>query len=304
MRTIYLDVSVRKLAGLKLDFDAFLKTLQAQNAIVPSGVIQAGAEQVSVRVGGQFVSEESLKSVNLRIGDQFFRLSDVAEIHRGYVDPFQPLFRYNGEPAIGLAIAMRKGGNILHVGEALKAKMRAVTATLPIGVGIHLVSDQPRVVEEAVGGFTEALFEAIVIVLRCQLRQPRHAGRLGRFDHNPAGPRHRASLSMQIWGISLQRISLGRAHHSARPSRRRCHDHRRNDDFPARAGDNLKDAASTFAYTSTAFPMLTGTLVTVAGFIPIGLLWKSGWRVYLQPFRGDRVRAFNFCGSWRLYSLL
>ena len=87
----------------------------------------------------------------------------VAEIHRGYVDPVQPLFRYNGEPAIGLAIAMRKGGNILQFGEALKAKMRAVTATLPIGVGIHLVSDQPRVVEEAVGGFTEALFEAIAI---------------------------------------------------------------------------------------------------------------------------------------------
>ena len=140
--TIYLDVSVRKLAGLKLDFNAFLKTLQAQNAIVPSGVMQVGAEQVSVRVGGQFVSEESLKSVNLRIGDQFFRLSDVAEIHRGYVDPVQPLFRYNGEPAIGLAIAMRKGG---------------------------VRGDRDRASR--------------------QLRHPRCAGRIGRFDHNPTGPR-------------------------------------------------------------------------------------------------------------------
>ena len=266
--TIYLDVSVRKLAGLKLDFNAFLKTLQAQNAIVPSGVMQVGAEQVSVRVGGQFVSEESLKSVNLRIGDQFFRLSDVAEIHRGYVDPVQPLFRYNGEPAIGLAVAMRKGGNILQFGEALKAKMRAVTATLPIGVGIHLVSDQPRVVEEAVGGFTEALFEAIVIVLLVSFVT---LGVRAGLVVSITIPLVLAIcfVVLKIWGISLQRISLGAliialgllvddAMITVEMMVSRLEQ-----------GD-AKASAATFAYTSTAFPMLTGTLVTVAGFLPIG----------------------------------
>ena len=93
---IYLDFSTRKLAGLGINTQAVIQTLQAQNAIVPSGVVQAGAERVSLRVGGQFRSEESLRGINLRVNDRFFRLSDVAEISRGYVDPPSPMFRYNG----------------------------------------------------------------------------------------------------------------------------------------------------------------------------------------------------------------
>ncbi|WP_158811280.1 efflux RND transporter permease subunit [Beijerinckia sp. L45] len=265
---IFLDFSTRKLAGLGLDTQALIKTLQTQNAIVPSGVIQAGAEQVSVRVGGQFVSEDSLKAINLRINDRFFRLSDVADIHRGYPEPPQPLFRFNGQPAVGLAIAMRAGGNLLQFGEDLKAKMHAVEATLPIGVGVHLVSDQPRIVEEAVGGFTEALLEAIGIVLVVSFIS--------------LGVRAGLVVSISIplvlaitfvvlnaMGVTLQRISLGALIIAlgllvddamitvemmvARLER----------------GDS-RIAAATFAYTSTAFPMLTGTLVTVAGFLPIG----------------------------------
>jgi multidrug efflux pump subunit AcrB len=265
---IFLDFSTRKLAGLGLDTQALIKTLQAQNAIAPSGVVQAGAEQVSVRVGGAFVSEESLKAVNLRVNDRFFRLSDVADIHRGYPDPPQPLFRYNGQPAIGLAIAMRAGGNLLHFGEDLKAKMRDVEATLPIGVGVHLVSDQPRIVEEAVGGFTEALLEAVAIVLIVSFVS--------------LGVRAGLVVSISIplvlaitfvvlnaMGVTLQRISLGAliialgllvddAMITVEMMVSRLE-----------AGEN-RIAAATYAFTSTAFPMLTGTLVTVAGFLPIG----------------------------------
>jgi multidrug efflux pump subunit AcrB len=265
---IYLDFSARKLAGYGLDVQSVIKTLQAENAIVPSGVIQSGAEQVSVRVSGQFRSEESLKAVNLRLNDRFFRLSDIADIRRGYVDPPQEMFRFNGQPAIGLGIAMRQGGNLLAFGQALKAQMRKFESTLPIGVGIHLVSDQPRVVEEAVGGFTEALVEAVVIVLAVSFIS---LGVRAGIVVSISIPLVLAVtfIVLQAWGITLQRISLGAliialgllvddAMITVEMMVARLE-----------AGDSKHDAAI-FAYTSTAFPMLTGTLVTVCGFLPIG----------------------------------
>ncbi|TNC11756.1 efflux RND transporter permease subunit [Methylobacterium terricola] len=265
---IYLDFSTRKLAGLGVDIQSVIKTLQAQNAVAPSGVIQAGPERVSVRVGGQFTDENSLKAINLRVNDRFFRLSDVATIERGYADPPQALFRYNGQPAIGLAIAMQQSGNLLQFGEALKTRMRQVEGELPVGVGIHLVSDQPRIVEEAVGGFTKALVEAVVIVLVVSfLSLGVRAGLVVSFSI----PLVLAIVFvvMDVMGVTLQRISLGAliialgllvddAMITVEMMVARLE-----------AGDSLHKAA-TFAYTSTAFPMLTGTLVTVAGFLPIG----------------------------------
>ncbi len=265
---IFLDFSTRKLAGLGIDLQAVIKTLQAQNAVAPSGVVQAGSEQVSVRVGGQFVSEASLKAINLRVNDRFFRLSDVADIHRGYPDPPQPLFRYDGQPAIGLAVAMRAGGNLLQFGDELKAKMRDVEAKLPIGVGVHLVSDQPLIVEKAVGGFTEALLEAVAIVLVVSfISLGVRAGLVVSFTI----PLVLAVtfVVLNAMGVTLQRISLGAliialgllvddAMITVEMMVARLE-----------AGDTRKEAA-TFAYHSTAFPMLTGTLVTVAGFLPIG----------------------------------
>src|SRR5262249_44944303 len=129
------------------------------------GTIEAQGERISVRVGGQFTSEESLQAINLRINDRFFRLGDVAMISRGYIDPPTSLFRVGGEPAIGLAIAIKPNAKLLHFGEALKREMAKIEAELPIGVSVHPVSDQPAIVEKAVGGFTEALFEAVAIVL-------------------------------------------------------------------------------------------------------------------------------------------
>ena len=266
---IFLEFSTREMAALGISQQDVMQTLQAQNAIAPSGVIQAGPERVSVRVTGQFTSEESLRGLNLRINDRFFRLSDVATISRGYLDPPQALFRYNGKPAIGLAIGMKTGANLLHFGEALKEQMDKIVGELPIGVGVHLVADQPIVVEEAVGGFTKALFEAVAIVLAVSfVSLGMRAGLVVALSI----PLVLAMtfVVMQYSGISLQRISLGAliialgllvddAMIAIEMMVARLE-----------AGDTLRKAA-TAVYTSTAFPMLTGTLVTVASFIPVGL---------------------------------
>ncbi|TIV23607.1 MAG: efflux RND transporter permease subunit, partial [Mesorhizobium sp.] len=140
---IYLEFSTRQIAALGLNQQQIVASLQAQNAITPSGVIQSGPERISVRVGGQFTSEESLRAINLRVNDRFFRLSDVATIRRGYVDPPTALFRFNGQDAIGLAIGMKPNANLLKFGEALHEEMQKVLADLPVGVGVHLVADQP-----------------------------------------------------------------------------------------------------------------------------------------------------------------
>ncbi|GJE40547.1 efflux RND transporter permease subunit [Methylobacterium persicinum] len=265
---IYLDFSPRKLAGYGIDLQALVKALQAQNAVSASGVVQAGPERISLRVSGSFASEASLQDVNLRVNDRFFRLSDIAEIIRGYEDPPAPMFRVNGKAALGLAIAMRPGANLLHFGEALKERMHRIEGELPLGVNVHLVSDQPRIVEEAVGGFTEALIEAVVIVLGVSFVS---LGIRAGLVVSVSIPLVLAIVFvvMQVMDVTLQRISLGAliialgllvddAMITVEMMVARLE-----------LGESLKKAA-TYAYTSTAFPMLTGTLVTVAGFLPIG----------------------------------
>lgn len=266
---IYLEFSTRQIAALGLNQQAIVASLQDQNAITPSGVIESGPERVSVRVGGQFTSEESLRGINLRVNDRFFRLSDVATIRRGYADPPTALFRFNGQDAIGLAIGMKPNANLLEFGAALEKKMDEVLTDLPIGVGVHLVADQPVIVEEAVSGFTQALFEAVAIVLAVSFIS---LGMRAGFVVALSIPLVLAITFtvMAYLGISLQRISLGAliialgllvddAMIAVEMMVARLE-----------VGDNLRKAA-TYVYTSTAFPMLTGTLVTVAGFIPIGL---------------------------------
>lgn len=266
---ISITFSTQKLATLGISAQSVMSQLQAQNAVTPAGTIQANGEKVAVRVGGQFASEDDLKSVNLQQGDTFFRLTDVAEITRSYQDPPDPLFRYEGQSALGLAISMSASGNILRFGEALDEKMVEIEAGLPIGVEINRVSNQPHVVEEAVGHFTKALAEAVVIVLVVSfLSLGLRAGLVVAISI----PLVLALtfLFMQLFGITLQRVSLGAliialgllvddAMITVEMMISRLE-----------AGDTLHKAAI-FAYTSTAFPMLTGTLVTVAGFLPIVL---------------------------------
>ena len=131
---IFLEFSTRKIAALGLDTRTIISSLQEQNAVAPSGVFQAGPERISVRVSGEFTSELSLRAINLRVNDRFFPLTDVATITRGYADPPTTLFRFNGQPAIALAIGMKSGANLLKFGDALKEEMAKITADLPIGV--------------------------------------------------------------------------------------------------------------------------------------------------------------------------
>jgi multidrug efflux pump subunit AcrB len=266
---LYLNFSTRKLAALGIDERQVVQSLQSQNAVTPAGVIEAGPERISVRTSGKFASEKDLAEVNLKLNDRYYRLADIADISRGYVDPASPEFRYNGKPAIGLAIAMQKGGNVQAFGKALHERINQLTADLPIGVGIYNVSDQAVVVEEAVGGFTSALFEAVIIVLVVSFISLGVRAGLVVACSIPL-VLAMVFVYMEYSGITMQRISLGAliialgllvddAMITVEMMVTRLE-----------MGET-KEQAATFAYTSTAFPMLTGTLVTVAGFVPIGL---------------------------------
>lgn len=290
---IYLNFSTRKLAALGLDQNQVVQALQAQNTVTPAGVIEAGPERITVRTSGQFHSEKDLENVNLRVNERFYRLADVAEITRGYTDPPKPLFRYNGQPAIGLAIAMRDGGNIQSFGKALHERMTASTGQLPVGVGVHVVSDQAEVVEKAVGGFTSALFEAVVIVLVVSFISLGVRAGLVVACSIPL-VLAMVFVFMEYSGITMQRISLGAliialgllvddAMITVEMMVTRLE-----------KGDSREQAA-TYAYHSTAFPMLTGTLVTVAGFVPIGLNASSAGEYTFTLFA---VIAVAMLVSW------
>lgn len=265
---IYLEFSTQQLASLGIDPNTLVQALQAQNAVVPSGVVDSGPERIAMRVSGAFSSEESLNAVNFRTGDRFFRLSDIAKVRRGYVDPPQPMFRFNGEPAIGIAISMTPGGDALALGDNVKQRIAELTGDLPVGIDVHLVADQPHVVHEAVAEFTKSLMEAVAIVLAVSFIA---LGWRPGVVVAIAIPLVLAVtfVVMQWAGISLQRISLGAliiglgllvddAMIAVEMMISRME-----------AGyDKIK--AATYTYTSTAFPMLTGTLVTIAGFVPVG----------------------------------
>ena len=212
----YLEFDTHQLAGLGVSRDQVISSLQEQNAVTPSGVVQTGLEKFAIRVSGAFSSVDDLKRINLYANGKFFRLADVASISKGYADPPQPMFRFNGEPAIGLAISMAQGGNNLVFGEAVAHKMDQIVAKLPIGIEAHLVADQPVVVEEAVGGFTKALWEAIAIVLARQLPEPRPARRSGRRLLDPARARHGLCLHGVFRHQPAAHLAR-RADHCARP---------------------------------------------------------------------------------------
>ncbi|PJE28761.1 Multidrug efflux pump subunit AcrB [Pseudooceanicola antarcticus] len=290
---VHIEFSAARLAALGLDKTTVMNTLAAQNAIVPSGFIHTGAEQILVRVTGQFASAEELAYAPLRAGETFFTLADVADITPGYEDPPASLFRYNGDEAIALAVGMRAGENILDFGEELHALMARISAELPVGIEMSLVNDQPHVVDHSINHFVRALVEAVVIVLGVSfLSLGVRAGLV-------------VSLSiplvlaitfvfLDMMDITLQRISLGAliialgllvddAMIAIETMISRLE-----------LGENLAKAAS-YAWTSIAFPMLTGTLVTVAGFIPIGLNASQAGEYTRSLFY---VIAISLIASW------
>ncbi len=290
---VYLEVSTQKIAALGLTNKDVTDAIASQNAVTPSGVVETGGERISIRVSGEFESEQDLRELNLRVNDRFFRLQDVADIRREYVNPPTSLFRFKGEPAIALNIGMRPGANLLEFGAALQEQLSLIEAKLPIGVGVHLVSDQPKIVEEAVGGFTQALFEAVVIVLIVSFLSLGFRSGLVVAITIPLVLAI-TFVAMEVLGISLQRISLGAliialgllvddAMIAVEMMVARLE-----------VGDSLEKAA-TYVYTSTAFPMLTGTLVTVASFLPVGMNGSSAGEFTYTLFV---VIAISLLVSW------
>ena len=279
---VWVEVSQKRLAQLGLDFNAVLQQLGAQNAVESAGAIQSPQDVVQVRVGGQFTSVEQLRDMPIRGGSGAqLRLGDIAQVRRGYVDPPGVKVRFQGHEVIGLGISMAKGGDIIRLGKALRAAAADIQARLPAGVQLHQVQDQPAAVADSVGEFIKVLIEAVVIVLAVSfISLGLHKG--GRFgwhvDYRPGLvvaitiPLVLAVtfLAMHYLGIGLHKVSLGSliialgllvddAIIAVEMMVRKMEE----------GYDKVR--AATFAYDVTAKPMLTGTLITAAGFLPIGI---------------------------------
>jgi multidrug efflux pump subunit AcrB len=290
---IFVEFSTQELANLGLNRAAVVAALQAQNVVQPAGLIQTGDEILSIRVSGSFGSEQDILATNLAVGGRMVRLGDIATVRRGFADPPQPMFRVNGEPAIGLAIAMRDGGDILALGSNIKSAMDAATTDLPLGIHPHLVADQAVTVNSAISEFMRSLVEAVAIILAVSfIALGVRAGLVVAL----AIPLTLVIVFavMQIVHIDMQRISLGAliialallvddAMTTIDATLTRL-----------KAGDSKAEAAS-FAFRTYAFAMLAGTLVTIAGFIPVGFAASSAGEYTFSLFA---VVAIALIASW------
>lgn len=290
---LVLAISSKRLAGLNLNLQQVIESLQAQNAVTPAGVIRTHNEQISVQVSGAFQSIDSLRQVILRIHGRFIALKDIADIDTQPEQPAMPLFRVNGKPAIGLAISMSPDANMLKFGENLRSAMAAIGNHLPYGITVTNVADQPAVVKEAVGGFVHVLVEAIMIVLGVSFVSLGTRAGLVVAVSIPIVLAMTFS-GMALAGIGLQRISLGALIIAlgllvddamitieAMVSKL-------EEGWPRRK-------AAAWAYQNTAFPMLTGTLVTIAGFIPVGFASSSAGEYCYSLFM---VVVMSLASSW------
>ena len=284
---LYVEVSQKRLAQLGLDMNQVLAQIGAQNAVESAGAVQTPQDVVQVRVAGQFSAVEDLRAMPIRgaSGAQL-RLGDIAEIQRGYVDPPQVTVRHDGQQVIALGVSMAKGGDIIALGKALKETSAQIERALPLGVKLVQIQDQPQAVATSVNEFVKVLIEAVVIVLAVSFlslglhkRPGRHPfWRAYTLDVRPGLvvgitiPLVLAVtfLAMQYWGIGLHKISLGSliialgllvddAIIAVEMMVRKMEE----------GYDKFR--AATFAYELTAMPMLTGTLITAVGFLPIGI---------------------------------
>jgi len=270
---IWIELSNVKLANLGVPLEAVREALQAQNAVAPAGFVETPSDRVRLRVTGQFETVEQIRAFPIRVAGNTFRIGDVAEVQRGFNDPPAPRMRFMGEPAIGLAVSMKAGGDILVLGEALQAEFARLQAELPAGMALRKVSDQPAAVKAGVGEFVRVLIEALVIVL------------LVSFFSLGARTGLVVALSiplvlamtfaaMHYLGIGLHKISLGAL---VLALGLLVDDAIIAVEMMAikmeQGYDRLK--AASYAWTSTAFPMLTGTLITAAGFLPIATAQSS-----------------------------
>jgi len=290
---IFIEFSTERLAGLRLDYQTILSTLQAQNLVRPAGTIQTNQERVFLRVTGAFDSERDIEAVNFVAGDRMFRLGDIATVRRGFVDPPQPMFRVNGKPAIGLAIAMRDAGDILALGRNIRKEMADIKANLPVGVEPTLVADQAVTVDVAINDFMTSLWQAIIIILVCSFVS------LGVRPGTVVALAIPLTLAivfaiMDVAHIDLHRISLGALIIALTLL---VDDAMTTVDAMIRrlgAGDS-QDEAATFAYRTLAAPMLIGTLVTISSFVPIGFARSSAGEYTFSIFS---VVAISLIVSW------
>ena len=287
---IFIEFSTQQLAGLGIDRAALIAAVQAQNSVVPAGSVQTSNEKLSLQVSGDFRSEQDILNVNFLSNGRMIRLRDIAEVRRAYADPPQPMFRVNGKPAIGLAISMRNGGDILALGRNVQQEIDDAVVDLPLGIEPTLVSDQPAVVDHAIGEFMISLWQAIGIIMAVSIIS------LGIRPGAIVAASIPLTLAitfpiMQMFHIDLQRISLGALIialsllvDSAMTT---------VDVMTTRIaqGDRTEDAAS-FAYKSLAFPMLTGTFVTAAGFVPIGFAQSAAGEYTFSIFAVVTIALF------------
>jgi multidrug efflux pump subunit AcrB len=290
---IYIEFSTERLAGLRLNLNQIVATLQAQNLVRPAGTMQGEQERVFLRVSGAFDSERDIEAVNIVAGDRIFRLGDIAKVRRGFTDPPQPMFRVNGKPAIGLAIAMRDAGDILALGNNVRKEMADILANLPVGIETALVADQAVTVDHAISDFMTSLWQAIVIILVCSFVS------LGVRPGAVVALAIPLTLAivfavMDVANIDLHRISLGALIIALTLL---VDDAMTTVDAMLRrlgAGDS-PDEAATFAYRTLAAPMLIGTLVTIASFVPIGFAKSSAGEYTFSIFS---VVGISLIVSW------
>jgi len=281
---LFVEISHKRLAELGLDLNQVIAQLGAQNAVEGAGVLNAGTQNLQVRVAGAFDSVDELRRFPIRAVNpatgvaSSLRLSDIAEIRRGTVDPPAVKVRYQGKPVIALGVAMAKGGDIVALGHALHERVDALKHDLPAGIELTQIQDQPKAVTRSVGEFVRVLIEAIVVVLAVSFISLGLHTRPLRIDLRPGLvvgitiPLVLAItfVTMYYWGVGLHKISLGSliialgllvddAIIAVEMMVRKLEE-----------GHDKKRAA-TFAYEITSMPMLTGTLITAAGFLPIGL---------------------------------
>ncbi|WP_242224307.1 efflux RND transporter permease subunit [Shinella zoogloeoides] len=297
--TIFVEFSTERLASLGLSASTVISTIQAQNAVLPSGQLTTDRDRTELQVSGSLVSEKDLRELNIPTASGFVRLGDIASIVRGTVDPPQPRYRINGKPGIGLAISMASGGDILELGRNIDRVMDRFEHDLPIGINLTRVASQPAVVQNAIRGFTSSLGQAIVIVLAVSFVALGVRAGLAVAVSIPL-VMALTFLFMDITGIALQRVSLGALIIALTLM---IDDTMVTVEITMAKLDEGMDRmkAAAFAYTSTAFPMLAGTLVTIAGFIPVGFAQSSSGEYVRSLFF---VIGFSLIVSWLVAVLL
>ena len=264
---IYIEIEQTKLSELGINPQIISATLQAQNQITPAGMIETVSDNIFLRVTGMFDDVETIKNLSINSAGKIFRLGDIAKVEKKFIEPAEPKMFFNGEKCIGIAISMESGGNILNLGKNLDETISKIQKNLPVGLEINQVSNQPKIVENSIGEFIKTLFEAIIIVLCVSfLSLGLRSGLVvaGCIPLVLAG----VFLIMYLVGIDLHKVSLGALIISLGLLVDDAIIAVEMMSVKLEAGLNRFEAAC-FAFEATAKPMLTGTLITCAGFIPV-----------------------------------